>query len=87
MALARRALFVRKVSCRNNPWPIRQRRFEVNQLDWANQYLLPALNRHGVLSEENIKQREALLKKDNPNIDERTLRRARGIWPGLFGYR
>jgi hypothetical protein len=47
---------------------------QVNQLDWANQYLLPALKAHGVLSEENIKAREALLKKDNPNIDDRTLR-------------
>jgi hypothetical protein len=47
---------------------------QVNQIDWANQYLLPALKSHGVLSEENIKKREALLKKDNPNIDERALR-------------
>jgi hypothetical protein len=47
---------------------------QVNQLDWANQVLLPALQKHGVLSEENIKNREALLKKDNPNIDERALR-------------
>ena len=47
---------------------------QVNQLDWANQFLLPALQKHGVLSEENIKNREALLRKDNPNIDERALR-------------
>jgi hypothetical protein len=47
---------------------------QVNQLDWANQYLLPALQKSGVLSEENVKKREALLKKDNPNIDERALR-------------
>lgn len=47
---------------------------QVNQLDWANQYLLPALKAHGVLSEENIKKREELLRKDNPNIDERALR-------------
>jgi hypothetical protein len=47
---------------------------QVNQLDWANQVLLPALQKHGVLSEENIKNREALLRKDNPNIDERALR-------------
>jgi hypothetical protein len=47
---------------------------QVNQLDWANQYLLPALLKHGVLSDENINAREALLKKDNPNIDDRTLR-------------
>jgi hypothetical protein len=47
---------------------------QVNQLDWANQFLLPALQKHGVLSEENIKAREELLRKDNPNIDERALR-------------
>jgi hypothetical protein len=47
---------------------------QVNQLDWANQVLLPALQAHGVLSEENIAKREALLRKDNPNIDERTLK-------------
>ena len=47
---------------------------QVNQLDWANQVLLPALEKHGVLSEENIKNREALLRKDNPQIDERTAR-------------
>ena len=47
---------------------------QVNQLDWANQFLLPALKAHGVLSDENIKNREALLKKDNPGIDDRTLR-------------
>jgi uncharacterized protein with PIN domain len=47
---------------------------QVNQLDWANQYLLPALQKHGVLSEQNIAKREALLRKDNPNIDERALR-------------
>ena len=47
---------------------------QVNQLDWAVQELLPALRAHGVLSEANIKQREALLRKDNPNIDERALR-------------
>jgi hypothetical protein len=47
---------------------------QVNQLDWANKYLLPALEKHGVLSEENIAKREALLKKDNPNIDARALR-------------
>jgi hypothetical protein len=47
---------------------------QVNQIDWANQYLLPALEKHGVLSEANIKAREALLKKDNPNIDARALR-------------
>jgi len=47
---------------------------QVNQLDWAVQNLLPALRSHGVLSEENIKQREALLRRDNPNIDERALR-------------
>ena len=47
---------------------------QVNQLDWANQVLLPALEKHGVLSEENIKNREALLRKDNPQIDEKTAR-------------
>ena len=47
---------------------------QVNQLDWANKYLLPALEKHGVLSEANIKTREDLLKKDNPNIDARSLR-------------
>jgi hypothetical protein len=47
---------------------------QVNQLDWANQFLLPALQKHGVLSEENIKAREELLRKDNPNIEERALR-------------
>jgi hypothetical protein len=47
---------------------------QVNQLDWANQVLLPALQKHGVLSEENIAKREALLRKDNPNIDERAAR-------------
>jgi hypothetical protein len=47
---------------------------QINQLDWANQVLLPALQKHGVLSEENIKNREALLRKDNPQIDERTAR-------------
>jgi hypothetical protein len=47
---------------------------QVNQLDWANQFLLPALQKHGVLSEENIKKCEELLRKDNPNIDERALR-------------
>ena len=47
---------------------------QVNQLDWAVRDLLPALQKHGVLSEANIKKREALLRKDNPNIDERTLR-------------
>jgi hypothetical protein len=47
---------------------------QVNQLDWAVRDLLPALRKHGVLSEANITKREALLRKDNPNIDERTLR-------------
>ena len=47
---------------------------QVNQLDWANKYLLPALEKHGVLSEANISKREALLRKDNPNIDPRALR-------------
>ena len=47
---------------------------QVNQLDWAVRDLLPALRKHGVLSEANVKKREALLRKDNPNIDERTLR-------------
>jgi lipase chaperone LimK len=47
---------------------------QVNQLDWANQFLLPALQKHGVLSEENKKKCEELLRKDNPNIDERALR-------------
>jgi hypothetical protein len=47
---------------------------QINQLDWANEVLLPALQAHGVLSEENIKNREALLRKDNPQIDERTAR-------------
>src|SRR6202453_1086780 len=47
---------------------------QVNKMDWVNQVLLPALQKHGVLSEENIKNREALLRKDNPQIDERTAR-------------
>jgi hypothetical protein len=47
---------------------------QVNQLDWANQFLLPALMKKGVLSEANIAGREALLRKDNPNIDPRALR-------------
>ena len=47
---------------------------QVNQLDWAVRDLLPALQKHGVLSEANIKKREELLRKDNPNVDERTLR-------------
>lgn len=47
---------------------------QVNQLDWANQFLLPALEKKGVLSEANIAGREALLRKDNPNIDPRALR-------------
>ena len=50
---------------------------QVNQLEWAIRDLLPALRAHGVLSEANIKRREALLRKDNPNIDERTLQGAR----------
>ena len=44
---------------------------QVNQLEWANKCLLPALKANGVLSDENVKKREALLKKDNPNIDPR----------------
>jgi hypothetical protein len=47
---------------------------QVDQLTWATDVLLPALKKHGVLSDENIKNREALLRKDNPNIDERALR-------------
>src|ERR1700677_2103975 len=47
---------------------------QVNQMDWANQVLLPALQKHGVLSEENIKNREALSRKDNTQRDERTAR-------------
>ncbi|HEY1781742.1 MAG TPA: hypothetical protein VGG79_15165 [Roseiarcus sp.] len=47
---------------------------QVNQLDWAVQNLLPALKKPGVLSEANIAKREALLRKDNPDIDERVLR-------------
>jgi hypothetical protein len=46
---------------------------QVDQMAWANQVLLPALEQKGVLSDANIKKREAWLKKSDPNIDPRAL--------------
>ena len=46
---------------------------QVDQMAWANQVLLPALEKHGVLSEANIAKREALVRKSDPNIDPRAL--------------
>jgi hypothetical protein len=47
---------------------------QVDQMQWANEVLLPALIKKGVLSDANIKKREAFLRKSDPNIDPKALR-------------
>jgi hypothetical protein len=47
---------------------------QVDQMAWANQILLPALEKHGVLSDANVKKREELLRKADPGIDPKALR-------------
>jgi hypothetical protein len=47
---------------------------QVDQMAWANGPLLDALKAHGVLDEEKVQARMALVKKESPDLDDRTLR-------------
>src|ERR1700677_3727470 len=47
---------------------------QLNNIDWVNQYLVPALKTHGYLTESVLKQKEDLLRKDSPGMSEEAIK-------------
>src|ERR1700677_1955383 len=47
---------------------------QLNNIDWVNQYLVPALKTHGYLTGSVIKQKEDLLRKDSPGMSEEAIK-------------
>jgi hypothetical protein len=47
---------------------------QLNNIDWVNKYLVPALKTHGYLTESVLKQKEDLLRKDSPGMSEEAIK-------------
>jgi hypothetical protein len=47
---------------------------QLDNIDWVNQYLVPALKTHGYLTESVLKQKEDLLRKDSPGMSEEAIK-------------
>jgi hypothetical protein len=47
---------------------------QLNNIDWVNKYLVPALKTHGYLTESVLKKKEDLLRKDSPGMSEEAIK-------------